>query len=74
MNGNLGEYLVPTCADAPDIHLELLTPDPCISELGARGLSEMGDVGTAAITNAVFHATGLRLRSLPITSDKVLAG
>jgi len=71
---NLADYHVPSMADTPDIQVEWLNiPDPHISELGARGIGEIGCVGTAAaITNAVFHATGRRLRSLPLTPDKVL--
>jgi xanthine dehydrogenase YagR molybdenum-binding subunit len=71
---NLADYHVPSMADTPDIIVETLNiPDPHISELGARGIGEIGCVGTpAAITNAVFHATGKRLRSLPLTPDKLL--
>ncbi|GAB3243711.1 xanthine dehydrogenase family protein molybdopterin-binding subunit [Hymenobacter seoulensis] len=71
---NLADYHVPSMADTPDIQVEWLNlPDPHISELGARGIGEIGCVGTAAaITNAVFHATGQRLRSLPLTPDKLL--
>jgi xanthine dehydrogenase YagR molybdenum-binding subunit len=71
---NLADYHVPSMADTPDIIAEALNiPDPHISTLGARGIGEIGCVGTpAAITNAVFHATGQRLRSLPLTPDKVL--
>ena len=70
---NLADYHVPSCADTPDMTVEWLNiPDPYISELGARGIGEIGCVGTpAAITNAVFHATGQRLRSLPLTPDKL---
>ena len=71
---NLADYHVPSCADTPDMTVEWLNiPDPYISELGARGIGEIGCVGTpAAITNAVFHATGKRLRSLPLTPDKLM--
>ena len=71
---NLADYHVPSMADTPDIIAEALNiPDPHISTLGARGIGEIGCVGTpAAITNAVFHATGQRLRSLPLTPDKLL--
>ncbi|UOG77501.1 xanthine dehydrogenase family protein molybdopterin-binding subunit (plasmid) [Hymenobacter tibetensis] len=71
---NLADYHVPSMADTPDLLVEWLNiPDPHISELGARGIGEIGCVGTAAaITNAVFHATGQRLRSLPLTPDKLL--
>ncbi|RTQ46103.1 xanthine dehydrogenase family protein molybdopterin-binding subunit [Hymenobacter gummosus] len=73
---NLADYHVPSLADTPDITVEWLgIPDPHISELGARGIGEIGCVGTpAAITNAVYHATGQRLRSLPLTPDKLLRG
>ncbi|MBT9394912.1 xanthine dehydrogenase family protein molybdopterin-binding subunit [Hymenobacter sp. NST-14] len=71
---NLADYHVPSMADTPDMQVEWLNiPDPHISELGARGIGEIGCVGTAAaITNAVFHATGQRLRSLPLTPDKLM--
>ena len=71
---NLADYHVPSCADTPDISVEWLNlPNPHINELGTRGLGEMGCVGTpAAITNAVFHATGKRLRRLPLTPDKLI--
>jgi xanthine dehydrogenase YagR molybdenum-binding subunit len=49
-------------------------PDPYISPVGARGIGEIGITGiTAAIANAIYHATGKRVRDLPITSDKLLA-
>ena len=71
---SLADYHVPTHADTPDMTIEFLDrPDPHLGELGARGLGEIGCVGTpAAITNAVFHATGRRLRELPLTPDKLL--
>ncbi len=71
---DLAAYHVPTQADTPEMSVEFLDrPDPHMGELGARGLGEIGCVGTpAAITNAVFHATGRRLRELPLTPDKLL--
>ncbi|GJG86759.1 carbon-monoxide dehydrogenase large subunit [Gemmatimonadetes bacterium T265] len=71
---NLADYHVASCADTPEIDIEMLgIPDPHIGELGAHGVGEMGTSGVpAAIANAVYNATGRRVRSLPITPDKVL--
>lgn len=73
---NLADYHIPSCADAPHIEIEVLgIPDPQMGELGARGFGEMGTNNVpAAIGNAVFNATGKRLRSLPLTPDKIIAG
>lgn len=76
VNANLGEYLVPVQADIPPIELVLLDkPDYVVSPgLGAKGCGEIGNTGTAAaLANAVFNATGQRVRDLPITADKLLA-
>ena len=75
MNANLGEYLVPVNADIPDIE-EIFCgePDYQANPLGARGIGEIALVGIAgAVANAVYHATGKRIRDLPITPDKVFA-
>ncbi|WP_255946476.1 xanthine dehydrogenase family protein molybdopterin-binding subunit [Streptomyces odontomachi] len=71
---NLGEYLVPAHADIPPIDVHWLDhPDTVYSAFGARGLGELGTVGSAAaVANAVYNATGLRVRDLPITLDKLL--
>jgi xanthine dehydrogenase YagR molybdenum-binding subunit len=73
-NGNLAGYLVPVNADVPVIDVEFLDyPDTYLSPLGARGIGEFGIVGAAgALANAVHNATGKRIRSLPITLDKLL--
>ena len=74
LNSNLAEYHVPVNADAPPLEI-LLVPeeDKLVSPLGAKGAGEIGIVGAAAaIGNAVFHATGKRVRDLPITLDKIL--
>ncbi|MGH9945213.1 MAG: molybdopterin cofactor-binding domain-containing protein, partial [Pyrinomonadaceae bacterium] len=70
----LGDYHVPVNADVPDIEVHLIgEPDPHINTLGARGVGEIGITGVAAaIANAVYHATGKRIRDLPITPDKLL--
>lgn len=70
----LGDYHVPVHLDVPDIDVHFIgKPDPHISPIGARGAGEIGGVGVAAaIANAVFNATGKRIRSLPITLDKLL--
>jgi xanthine dehydrogenase YagR molybdenum-binding subunit len=74
MNHNLAEYHVPVNADVRDIDVMFVDEhDTIVNPLGVKGLGEIGLVGVAAaITNAVFHATGKRVRSLPITLDKVL--
>ncbi len=74
MNHNLAEYHVPVCADITDIDVIFVDePDSRTSPLGVKGLGEIGICGTAAaIANAVFHATGKRVRDLPITLDKLL--
>jgi xanthine dehydrogenase YagR molybdenum-binding subunit len=71
---NFADYPVPVNADIPDIEVELLDhPDPIINTLGCRGIGEIGITGAAAaIANAVYHATGKRIRDLPITPDKLL--
>jgi xanthine dehydrogenase YagR molybdenum-binding subunit len=74
VNQNIGEYLVPVAADVPDIEVVLVEEDdPHVDPIGVKGIAEVGLVGVAAaIANAVFHATGIRIRDLPITPDKLL--
>jgi xanthine dehydrogenase YagR molybdenum-binding subunit len=73
VNSSLTGYHVPTHADIPDIEIHFVDrPDPH-TPLGAKGIGELGIVGAAAaIANAVYHATGKRIRDLPITPDKLL--
>lgn len=74
MNHNLAEYHVPVCADVHDIDVIFVEEhDTIVNPLGVKGLGEIGIVGVpAAVANAVFHATGKRVRDLPITLDKLL--
>jgi xanthine dehydrogenase YagR molybdenum-binding subunit len=74
MNHNLAEYHVPVNADVQAIEVIFVEErDEIVNPLGVKGLGELGLVGTAAaIANAVFHATGKRVRDLPITLDKLL--
>jgi len=74
MNANIAEYHVPVNADIHDIKVIFVDePDEKINKLGVKGVGEIGIVGVpAAIANAVYHATGTRVRDLPITLDKVL--
>jgi xanthine dehydrogenase YagR molybdenum-binding subunit len=74
MNANLAEYHVPTNADVHEIDVIFVDePDEIINPLGIKGVGEIGVVGTAAaIANAIYHATGIRVRDLPITVDKIL--
>jgi xanthine dehydrogenase YagR molybdenum-binding subunit len=71
---NLGEYLVPVNADAPDVQVEFVdVVDEVVNPLGVKGVGEIGQVGVAAaIANAVFHATGRRLRELPLAAELVM--
>ena len=77
MNANLAEYHVPVNADMPAAGFDLDfidQPDETFAAgLGTRGIGELGIVGSAAaVANAVYHATGKRIRDLPITVDKLL--
>lgn len=74
INGSLADYLMATCADAPDIDVTFLDhPDPAMGEYGARGVGEIGLAGVAAaITAAVYHATGVRVRELPVRIEHLL--
>jgi xanthine dehydrogenase YagR molybdenum-binding subunit len=73
-NINFGEYLVPVNADVRNIDVFLIPEEDLhVNPIGAKGLGEIGIVGVApSIANAVYHATGKRVRDLPITLDKIL--
>src|SRR5262249_3298662 len=75
VNHSLADYHVPVNADIHDIDVIFVEEhDSIVNPLGVKGLGELGVVGVAAaIGNAVFHATGHRVRELPITLDKLLA-
>jgi xanthine dehydrogenase YagR molybdenum-binding subunit len=75
MNANIAEYHMPVNADIHDIKVIFVDePDELVNPLGIKGLGEIGIVGVAAaIANAVYHATGKRVRDLPITLDKPMA-
>jgi xanthine dehydrogenase YagR molybdenum-binding subunit len=74
MNANLADYHVPVNADIGEIDVSAIDiPDLQLDSLGVRGIGEIGITGTgAAVANAIFHATGKRIRELPITPDKLL--
>ncbi len=74
MNHNLAEYHVPAHADIQDIEVIFVEEDDDkASPIGVKGLGEIGIVGVAAaVSNAIFHATGKRIRNFPITVDKIL--
>ena len=74
MTHNLADYHIPVNADVHDIDVIFVDErDDIVNPLGAKGLGEIGLVGVgAAIANAVYHATGQRVRDLPITLDKLL--
>jgi xanthine dehydrogenase YagR molybdenum-binding subunit len=74
INSNLADYMVAVNADVPPIDVHFLNfPDKEINELGARGIGEIGLAGmAAAITAAVYHATGVRVRELPIKIEHLL--
>ncbi len=76
VNRSLGEYHFPVCADIPDIKVIFIeTPDTKLNPLGVKGLGEIGLVGTAAaIANAIYNAVGVRMRKLPITSERLFEG
>jgi xanthine dehydrogenase YagR molybdenum-binding subunit len=74
MNPNLGEYHVPVNADVPSVEAILVEErDPHVNALGIKGVGEIGVTGTAgAIANAVWHATGIRVRQFPIAIERLL--
>ena len=74
INNNFADYIVPTCADLPDLDVTFLDyPDLVVNEYGARGIGEIGMAGVApAIADAVYHATGVRVRELPIRIEDLL--
>ena len=74
MNHDLAEYHIPVHADVPEIDVIFVNEqDNIVNELGIKGVGEIGLVGVAAaIANAIFHATGKRVRDFPITIDKLL--
>jgi xanthine dehydrogenase YagR molybdenum-binding subunit len=76
VNANFAEYHVPVNADIHDIEVIFVDePDTIINPLGTKGVGEIGIVGVAAaVANAVYHATGKRVRDLPITLDKLQRG
>jgi xanthine dehydrogenase YagR molybdenum-binding subunit len=73
VNATFGDYLIPANADVPDLDVVFAgTPDP-VRPIGIKGIGEIAIVGvSAAIANAVYHATGRRIRSLPITIEQLM--
>jgi xanthine dehydrogenase YagR molybdenum-binding subunit len=74
VNNNLADYVMVTNADSPDMDVVFLDyPDKALDELGARGIGEIGIAGLApAVTAAVYHATGVRVRDLPVKIEDLL--
>jgi xanthine dehydrogenase YagR molybdenum-binding subunit len=74
MNGNLGEYHIPVNADVPSVEAILIEErDPHVNALGIKGVGEIGITGSAgAVANAVWHATGIRVRQFPIRLDRLI--
>ena len=75
LNHDLAGYHVPTCADIEQIDaIWIDEDDPHVNPMGAKGIGEIGIVGTAAaVANAVHHATGIRVRDLPIRPDRLIS-
>jgi len=73
-NHDLATYHVPSCADIEELEVAWIDEhDPHVNPIGAKGIGEIGIVGTAAaVANAVHHATGIRFRALPITPARVV--
>ncbi|HWT93306.1 MAG TPA: xanthine dehydrogenase family protein molybdopterin-binding subunit [Solirubrobacteraceae bacterium] len=74
LNHDLAQYHVAACADVPEIEATWLDEqDDDLNPMGSKGIGEIGIVGSAAaVANAVFHATGIRIRDLPVLPDKLL--
>jgi len=72
-NATFGDYLIPANADVPEIDVVFVGTPDTVRPIGIKGIGEIGVVGvSAAIANAVYHATGRRIRSLPITVEQLL--
>ncbi len=73
VNDNLADYLVPVNADVPSVEVIMLSEqDDQINPAGVKGIGELGNVGTnAAVCNAIFHATGQRIRRLPVRLEQI---
>jgi len=76
VNAHMADYLVPVNLDTPQLEVHFVDEDdPYVNPLGVKGLGEIALIGIApAIANAVFHATGIRVRELPIRIENILAG
>jgi xanthine dehydrogenase YagR molybdenum-binding subunit len=75
VNHDLADYHISANADVGDVQAHWIDEhDPHVNAMGTKGIGEIGIVGTAAaVANAVHHATGVRVRNLPITLDKLLS-
>jgi xanthine dehydrogenase YagR molybdenum-binding subunit len=75
VNDNLAEYLIPVNADVPSIEIIMVPEhDDKVNALGIKGIGETGIVGmNAAVANAVYHATGKRIRDLPVRIEQLLS-
>jgi xanthine dehydrogenase YagR molybdenum-binding subunit len=75
VNDNLADYIIPVNADVPGVEIILVPEtDDFVNPAGIKGIGELANVGTAAaVANAVYHATGVRIRELPIRLEKLLA-
>jgi CO/xanthine dehydrogenase Mo-binding subunit len=72
-NATFGDYLIPANADVPDLDVVFVGTPDTVRPIGIKGMGEISGVGlSAAIANAVYHATGRRIRSLPITVEQLL--
>jgi xanthine dehydrogenase YagR molybdenum-binding subunit len=74
VNDNLADYMIPVNADVQDVEVILVPErDDSVNPVGVKGIGELGNVGTAAaVANAVYHATGVRVRELPVRLEKLL--
>jgi len=74
VNGNFADYHVPVHADVPDVEAIFIDkPDPVLNPMGTKGIGEISIIGFApAVANAVYNATGKRVREMPITPDKLI--
>jgi xanthine dehydrogenase YagR molybdenum-binding subunit len=74
VNADLAEYHLPVNRDVPQVEAFFVDEvDPYVNPIGVKGIGEIGIVGAAAaVANAVYHATGRRIRDLPITPDKLI--